>query len=385
MRLFPTPRGTIQLTLRDNDHRVHRRKDGKWCCRTTIKVPGQSRGYLKSWYFDKAWKAYAQLIKVDPSAGRWHVDDENMSVGDWLKRWLENGRGATGAPWRPKTAEFNALMVRYYSRPLHEIRLADLTEADVRAWLAGLGRKDGKPMKATARHDVHITFAAALNAAVRQRHLERSPIAGVRLTELSPPKRLTENVTWTRAEVDRFVAGIKGDRHEALYLVAVALGLRQGEILGLTWADVDLDGERLHVRHQLQRNGHWQLVPPKTKNSLRAVVLTGNPALAALSGLKSSWRRGMVAGLENLVFLTTTGTPVDAHHLAKAFKATIARLGLPPVTFHELRAIFTTRNLDAGVPTNQVADMIGDSLAMVETYRRRHVDHQRAAHKLVWG
>jgi len=351
----------------------------------TVKDPGESRGRLRSFYFKERWRAVAKLIQVDPSAGRWHIDDENMTIGDWLKRWLENGRAASGAPWRPKTLEFNALLVRYYSRPLHEIMLSDLAESDVRDWLGDLSRKDGKPLKATAKHDVHITLAAALNAAVKQRHLERSPIAGVKLTELSPPKRLTENVTWSRAEVERFVAGVKGDRFEALYLVALGLGLRQGEILGTTWGDVDLDEERLHVRHQLQRNGHWQLVPPKTRNSLRTVVLTGNPALAALRAHKKGWTRGTIAGLENLVFLTAAGAPIDAHNLAKVFKRAVAGLGLPPIVFHELRAIFTTRNLDAGVPSNQVADMIGDSLAMVETYRRRHIDNQRAAHKAVWG
>ena len=77
-------------------------------------------------------------------------------------------------------------------------------------------------------------------------------------------------------------------------------------------------------------------------------------------------------------------SPIDAHNLAKVFKRTGAGLGLPPIVFHELRAIFTTRNLDADVPSNQVADMIG-ALAMVETYRRRHIDNQRAAHKAAWG
>lgn len=97
MRLLPAPRGTIELTTREGDHRVHERKDGKWCCRVTIKVPGVTRGYLKSWYFDKKWKAYAKLIEVDPTAGRWHMDDDNLSVGDWLRRWLADGRSATGA------------------------------------------------------------------------------------------------------------------------------------------------------------------------------------------------------------------------------------------------------------------------------------------------
>lgn len=187
-------------------------------------------------------------------------------------------------------------MVNHYSAPLHEIALADLTESHLRAWVEGLETKRGQPLKPTARHDVMITLNAALNAAVKRRKLEKNPVAGVRLTQLSPAKRLTENVTWNRAEVDRFVAGIKGDRYEALYMVAVGLGLRQGEVLGLRWDDVDLDNERLHVRHQLQRNGHWHLVAPKTKNSLRMVPLTGNPALAALRAHKKGWAPGKRRG-----------------------------------------------------------------------------------------
>ena len=385
MRVLPTPRGSIALSLRDNDKRVFKHVKGYWVCRVTIKVPGQSAGKLKSFYFKKEWQAYAELLRHDPTAGRWVIDDNNMSIGDWLKRWLSDGRKATGAPWRPKTIESNTLLVNYYSRPLHGVALADLTEDDVRAWLESLASKTGRALTPTTRHDIHITFDAALNAAVRQKKLERNPIKGVHLTELSPPKRLTENVTWSPAEVARFVAGIKGDRHETLYLVALALGLRQGEALGLTWDDVDLDAERVHVRHQLQRNGHWQLVATKTQNSLRSVELTGNPALPALRAHLKTWKPGKIVGLERLVFLSSTGTPLDGHHLAQSFKKTIVKLGLRPIVFHELRAIFVTRNLDAGVPSNQVADMIGDTLAMVETYRRRRVEGQRVAHKAVWG
>ena len=149
--------------------------------------------------------------------------------------------------------------------------------------------------------------------------------------------------------------------------MALGFGLRQGEILGTIWGDVDLDEERLDVRHQLQRSGRWQLVPTKTRNSLRTVVLIGNPALTALRAHKTGWTRGTIAGLEKL-FLTAAGAPIDAHNLAKVFKRTVTRLDLPPIVFYELTAILTTGNLHAGVPSNQVADMIGDSLAMVEAY-----------------
>src|SRR2546423_8924570 len=78
------PAGTIEVRTKPNDHRVHQRKDGRWCCRVTVKEPGESRGRLRSFYFNKRWRAVAKLIQVDPSAGRWHIDDENMTVGDWL-------------------------------------------------------------------------------------------------------------------------------------------------------------------------------------------------------------------------------------------------------------------------------------------------------------
>ena len=93
------------------------------------------------------------------------------------------------------------------------------------------------------------------------------------------PSRSREEVRpWTRDEASAFLAASEGDRFHALFAVGVALGLRRGELLGLRWADVDLDGGLLHVRQSTQRIYRVGLVvgPPKTPRSRRDIPL---PAL----------------------------------------------------------------------------------------------------------
>jgi integrase len=94
-----------------------------------------------------------------------------------------------------------------------------------------------------------------------------------------PPKtRAHEIEPYTPAQARKFLQALKGDRLEALFTVAVSLGLRQGEIIGLRWEDVDLKNRKIHVRCQLQRvDGKPTFLPLKTKKSRRILTI---PALA---------------------------------------------------------------------------------------------------------
>ena len=164
----------------------------------------------------------------------------------------------------------------------------------------------------------------------------------------------------------KLLAAISGDRLEALITVAVALGLRQGEILGLRWQDIDLERRRLHVRFQLQRiDGTPQFTQPKSKKSRRTIIL---PAVVLESLIRHRDRQQevrAVAGARwqeyDLVFPTTLGTPMEPSNLNHYFQKIAAVAGLPRRRFHDLRHTAATLLLIRKVHPRLVMAILGHS------------------------
>ncbi|MGH8931758.1 MAG: site-specific integrase [Egibacteraceae bacterium] len=159
--------------------------------------------------------------------------------------------------------------------------------------------------------------------------------AGAAATRAAPPAALADRRTGPPA-----ARRAGGDRLYAVYSVAIATGLRRGEVLGLRWTDVDLDARTLHVRASLQRlNGQLGLVEPKTKLSQRPVPLP-EVCVAALHehhARQAQDREQALVWLDEwgLVFTTKHGTPIEPRNLLRHFQATCQRIGLPRLRFHD--------------------------------------------------
>jgi integrase len=143
-------------------------------------------------------------------------------------------------------------------------------------------------------------------------------------------------------EARKFLEATKGDRLRALYSVALTVGLRQGEALGLRWQDVDLELGTLMVTRQLQRiDGEFQLVELKTKRSRRTLAL---PAIAVreirdhqIRQQAERERAGPGWNSRNLVFTRGDGGPLDGTVLTHQFHRLLDRADLPQRRFHDLR------------------------------------------------
>ena len=153
---------------------------------------------------------------------------------------------------------------------------------------------------------------------------------------------------------------------EALYSVALTMGLRQGEALGLRWQDIDLEMGYLRVSKQLQRfNGKLQLVEPKTKHSRRTIAMpsTISRALAKHRSIQEVERQS--AGVRwvdtGLVFTTSLGTGLEGTAITKDFHRKLELAGLPQRRFHDLRHSCATLLLVQGVSPRVVMDVLGHS------------------------
>ena len=179
----------------------------------------------------------------------------------------------------------------------------------------------------------------ALNKKVRQGQLVRNAASLA-----SPPKVEQYRVDpFTPEEARALLAAIwKGNRFEALYVTAMGTGMRQGELLGLKWEDVDLERGTIAVRHQLQRiGGKPALVPTKSDRSRRNVALPG----IVVATLRRHWTAQQEARLvagerwqeHGFVFTTGIGTSLNPSNITHYFQRTLSDVGLRRQRFHDLR------------------------------------------------
>jgi integrase len=286
-------------------------------------------------------------------------DASAITVGGLLDRWLDE---AVALTVRPGTATSYRYVVRVHLRPaLGDVALAALTAQDVQALL---NRKAAAGLAPRTVGYLRGVLRQALGFA------ERMDLVGRNVARLARPPRVPRRqvspLTIEQARI--FRAAVAGDRLEALYLVAVGCGLRQGEILGLRWGDVDLEGRTLTVRLALARvSGELALVEPKSATSRRTVPMPTfvADALAAhrvRQAAESLPRRPAPPDpFADLVFTTTLGTPLDGISVTRRFQRVLKGAGLPRQRFHDLRHAAASYMLAAGVPARVVMETLGHS------------------------
>jgi integrase len=207
-------------------------------------------------------------------------------------------------------------------------------------------------------------------------------------TLVSPPRIPRHEIAPLSAEQARTVlAAAKGDRHEALYVLALSTGMRLGELLGLRWQDVDIEGGMLQVRQALTRTkARLQLGEPKSARSRRRIALTPR----TVEALRQHRSRQAVERLRlgptwqdiGLVFPSEVGTPMDAGNmLRQSFHPLLDKAGLPRIRFHDLRHTAATLLLQQGVHAKIVSEMLGHSSIglTLDTYSHVLPDMQQQA------
>ena len=175
-----------------------------------------------------------------------------------------------------------------------------------------------------------------------------------------------------------FVTAVKGDRLEALFVLTVALGLRQGEALGLGWDALNFESGTLAVRRTLQRvDGKLTFVEPKTSRSRRTLHVP-QFALAALRAHQMVQdQERAVAGSKwsehGLVFTSSIGTPLDGPNVTHRLQRLLAAAELPRMRFHDLRHACASLLLFKGVHPRLVMETLGHSQISLTMNTYSHV------------
>lgn len=275
----------------------------------------------------------------------------SQTVENYLTRWLEE---VARPRVRPGTYRGYEQLVRVHLIPaLGRKRLDRLTPADVQSLLNAKVEAGLSPRTVQYMH-------AVLRSALKQAHRWSMVPRNVAALVDSPKVEREEIQPFGSNEVRALLDAVAGDRLEALYTVAVTMGLRQGEALGLQWDDVDLEAGTLSVRRQLLRSGgRLELKPLKTARARRTLTMPQ----VVIASLIEHRRRQIAAGVvpAGYVFAATTGSPLDARNVVRMFKAVLRRASLPDRRFHDLRHSAASLLLVQGVAPKVVQGILGHS------------------------
>ena len=350
---------------------ITRRKNGGWMAQYYVHT---AEGRKRKTIYGKTRKEVAKKLAMALSdrEGGLIFDAEGLKLREYLSRWLED---SVKDSVRNTTYERYEQIARTHINPmLGDVKLKGLSPAHVR----GLYKEKLQTLSPRTVQYIHVTLHKALKQAVNDGLIPRNATEVVK-----PPQVRREEIRPLTPEQVKMlldVASEAGDRLEALYALAVHTGLRQGELLGLKWEDVDLESGSLHVKRTLTTaRGGPRLAAPKTKGSRRRVSLTEGAVDALRAHLARQLdeidRAGSLWQENGLVFASETGDPLDRRDLtSRRFKPLLERAKLPAKTrFHDLRHTCATLLLTKNVNPKVVSEMLGHSSISITLDTYSHV------------
>jgi integrase len=372
------------------------RRGAPWYFDVDIAPPGSPRRQVRRRGFatrDDAQVALDELLGNVREGS--YVEPSKTTLGAFFRGWLD-GLAATGK--RPTTIDGYRRKIDAYilDDRIAEIPLQSLTALDLDklyAKLATSGRRDGTALSLRTVRHVHTIVGKALADAERQDLIARNPAR-----RATPPSstaaRAPEAATWTPEQLRTFFVETAGDYHGALYRVAAMTGMRRGELCGLRWGDVDLDGASLVVRRTITKvRGDFVDGDVKTARSRRRLDL--DPETIAV--LRAHRRRQLEERLlvgggyrdRDLVFAMPEGDPLNPDAVGQSFIRAVARSKVPRIRFHDLRHSHATHLLAAGVNVKIVSERLGHAKVgfTLDVYAHvipgQQADAARAVAKLV--
>ncbi|MFI9026523.1 tyrosine recombinase XerC [Streptomyces sp. NPDC053560] len=354
---------------------ITKRKDGRYQAAVYVLQPDGTRA--RKFAYGKTWAECDEKRRklLDKVANGIPVPTRSAKLAEWLPYWLEN----VIKPRRKlSTYDKYESHVRLYLVPMIGAkRLESLGVADVRRLLVQLEKKT---TAATAK-EAHRVLRTALTAACREELITRN-VASLVEPPRSKPRELSP---WTLDETLDFLGAARKDPLYAAFVLAVTMGLRRGEIVGLRWTDVDLEKRVLYVRQQTQRRrGVLYDDDPKGRRR-RAVPL---PAMcvaplrwhrlrqaAAKERAGESWEEG------GYVFATRNGRQVEPRNIYRSFTRVAQSAGLRVIRLHDARHGCATLLTAAGVAPRVVMEILGHSQISITMDVYTHVvqDTQREA------
>ena len=265
----------------------------------------------------------------------------------------------------PKTLErYRELAERQIIPTLGAVALQKLRPSAVQQWhgtILKTGGKDGRPLSARTVGHAHRVLHRALQRAVENETLSRNVASAI-----SPPKVEAGEVEILDVhQVSVMLHKLAGHELYTIAALALATGMRRGELLGLQLGDVDLDAASLKVDRSLEETAAGlRFKAPKTKHGRRTISLPPSAISVLRDHRVRQLERRLALGLgrpsaETLVFSNLDGSPLSPRKLSREWLRVCVALGSPPVMFHALRHTHASALISAGLDVVAISRRLG--------------------------
>lgn len=337
---------------------IQQRKKGVWRIFISLgrdPVTGKYKRHTCTYHAEKREDAEAHLVKLlhQLNIGDF-VEPSKLTFGGFLDRWLqESSLGDESKEW------YRMVVDKHIKPILGNVRLDKLSPLHIQSYFRRVQRLDGKgdSLSPNTLHGHFRVIRAALNQAVEWGLLSKNPAKRAK-----PPKRTQSGGrALSPEEFLRFYAIAENMRYGPLYLIAIATGMRQGELLGLRWDSVDLDAGLISVNQALKKPGrNPKFGEPKTPKSRRLVRIPEH-AVPVFEKLKARYEEEREFYVEDrgLVFCTKSGNPVAKTDIDRRLKILLEKAGVQRIRFHDLRHCNATWLLLKGVDLKTVQEHLG--------------------------
>lgn len=329
---------------------IYQLPNGTW--RAQVRLNGERLGFTA----DTRKKAQEWLKKIQAQ-----IDDgltyssSKITVSEFMTSWLSSSKGSKRyTTW----TQYNMVFQKYIEPEIGKIKIIDCSPVKIQKFYDGLLSRD---VGIYVVRKIHTVLRSALSQAVRLGIISRNP-AGVVIQPQEPSKEMK---ILNESQVSQLLVAAKGHRWEALYQLDVVTGMRQMELLGLKWVDVDWKKQTIKVERQLLRaHGEGvQFSDPKTMHGKRTLSLGPSTIKILRSHYERQQLERIAAGdkwQENgLIFTTHHGNAIQYRNLIRDFQLLLKKAGLPHIRFHDLRHTAASILLNNKIPVLDVSRMLG--------------------------
>ncbi len=364
----------------------------RWVSEADLGYQGGKR-IRKTVYGKTRQEVKVKLDEIKRQLAQGTFVDSKLGVGDYLEAWLKEVEGRV----KPRTTELYTFIVNRYIKPrVGHVKLIKLAPLQVQEMVSGVAQDVG----VRTANQCRTVLGIATRRALELQLIARNPVAAVK--PLREEKR--EIILWTPHEASQFLKVASTHRLHTLFYLALATGMRRGELLGLRWGDIG--ATFLHVRQSLVLAGNQiAFSTPKTAKGQRCVTLTPDvvEVLEAHRLQQEANKEALGEGWPDtdLVFTTQIGTPIHPRNLERTWytlrehsrKAVEKQLRgekstkalkyvrpLPLINFHGLRHFNVSMRIKQGQDAKVIADQVGHARASFTLDVYTHLfDEQRQA------
>jgi integrase len=357
----------------NNEGSIYQRKDGRWVASVTISKNGKR--VQMSRYAQSEEEARGILTNLKSRQDRHEpIHFENQTVGAWLETWLDT---FVRPRRKPRTwASYHHTIHNYVLPSIGKVPLAKLAPESIQE-IVNEHYESGR--QRTAAY-IRTVLRAAFKRAVKLKRIAWNPVDALDTVSVE----VAETEVFTPEQAEAFLEAAKTHRLEALFWLALGLGLRKGELCGLSIVDVDFENALIHIREILQRvklpgeeKSRILEGTPKSRASQRTLPIPECVLDALQRHMVRREEESLLAGSawkeSGRVFTTTIGTALDGDNLTKEFHQLADVAKVPKIRFHDLRHTCGTFLHAQGVSPFTIQEILGHS-QLVTTRRYTHVD-----------